>query len=101
MSPELQTGLVIFGVATIVGWGIWITKSIMAYNQKDFDNLEKKVDSSLENHDRRQKEMEDRVTVSLDNFDKTLHLWKDTMINELKSIVKDERVNRGRQRTSE
>lgn len=102
MSLELQTGLILFGVATAVSWGIWITRSVMGINKnrKDYDDLEKKVDNSLTNHDKRQKEMEDRVITNLDNFNKTLHLWKDTMIDELKSIVKNERIDRGGQRTS-
>lgn len=69
--------------------------------RKDFESLEKKLIASQERQEEKQKEMEGRVTISLDNFDKTLHLWKDTMINELKSIVKNERSDRGRQRTSE
>lgn len=109
MSPELQTGLILFGIATLVGWNVWLTKAIMRYDRKvedmteikkDLGIYEARLNISLEKSENKQKEMESRVTVSLDNFDKTLHLWKDTMINELKSIVKDERSNRGGQRTS-
>lgn len=110
MSPELEVGLIVAGGTAIGTWGVWITKSVMHYNgkiaeatdiKKDFELLQDKLDASLERHEKRQKEMEDRVTVNLDNFDKTLHILTGTMVDELKSILKDDRLNRGRQRSSE
>lgn len=110
MSPELLTGLIVLGAGSLVGWGIWVTTSIMDHKgkiedtdeiKKDFEAFEIKFNFSLDKSEKKQKEMEDRITTSIDNFNKILHLWKDTMIDELKSIVKNERSNRGRQRTSE
>lgn len=110
MSSELSTGLILFGIASLVGWNVWLTKAIMRYDRKvgdvteikkDLAVYETKLNLSLEKSENKQKEMESRVTTSLDNFDKTLHIWKNTMIDELKSAFKNVRFNRGGQRTSE
>jgi hypothetical protein len=109
MSSELEVGLIVAGSVALLSWGIWVTISVMSYNnkiqeatdiKKDFESVEKKLEESLERYEKRQKETEDRVTMSLDNFDKTLHMWKDTMIDELKSILRNDRTNRGGQRSS-
>lgn len=110
MSSELESGLIVAGCVAVLGWGTWVTVSVMGYNKKieeatdikkDFEALEKRVIDNLASSEQKHREMEDRVTISLDNFDKTLHIWKNTMIDELKSAFKNVRFNRGGQRTSE
>lgn len=91
MSPELEIALIVAGCASLLTWGIWITTSVMSYNRETKDNTDIKKEF---------KEMEDRVHSQLDRFDKRQELFLRTEIAEMKSILRNEGIDSGRQRTS-
>lgn len=63
----------------------------MRYNKETEDNTDIKKEF---------KDMEERVHADLDRFDKRQQLFLQTEIQELKSILRDDRLDSGRQRTT-
>lgn len=98
MSPELQVALIIAGCTAIGTWGVWLTRSVMGYNKEDKDYAA--IKEQYANIKKEFNEMEERVHSDLDRFDKRQELFLRTEIAEMKAILRDEGINRGRQRSS-
>lgn len=98
MSPELEVGLIVAGGTALLTWAIWVTTSVMSHNKEDKDYAG--IKSQYDNIKKEFNEMEERVHSDLDRFDKRQELFLRTEIAEMKAILRNEGIDRGRQRSS-
>jgi len=91
MSPELEVGLIVAAGTALLTWGVFITVSVMRLNKETKDNTDIKKEFE---------KMEERVHADLKAFDLRLLVFLQTEIQELKSILRDDRLDSGGQRTS-